>query len=211
VLDGRRRRCLRRGGWRGRSARLPRRTARHARGPLASRRLDHAGLERSLRHALDAARRAAHSSADGKLKPVGAPDDVRTDACAICVADADAVAGAQPAADPAAHAAPDARAGKSYGGTGLRADSKTNASAVLGADGEAYTPPVAAADATTFARANAAADATPVAGANALSDHAGAVNSADDVASTISSTDDAGALRRTDARTDACADSRAYA
>ena len=116
------------------------------------------------------------------------------------MADAEAVDGA--------HAAPDARAGTSYGGTGLRADSKTNASAVRGAVGEAYAPPVAAA----FARADAAADATPVAGAEPLSDHAGAVTSADDVASsddvagTISSTD-----RRADARTDACADSWAYA
>ena len=33
----------------------------------------------------------------------------------------------------------------------------------------------------------------------------------DDVAGTISSTDDAGAFRRADARTDACADSWAYA
>jgi len=202
---------------RARGARLPRRTARHARGPLAARRLDHAGLERSLRHALDAASRAAHNSADGKLKPVGAPDDARTDAGAIHVADAEAVAGTQPAADPAAHAAPDACARTSYGGTGLRADSKTNGSAVLGADGEAFAPPVGVADATAFERADAAADATPVAGADALSDHAGAVDSADDVASsddvasTISSTDDAGALRRADARTDACADSRAYA
>lgn len=142
VLVGRRRRCLRRGGWRGRSARLPRRTARHARRPLAARQLDHAGLERSLRHTLDAARRAADRHADRKLKPVGAPADVRTDVCAICVADAEAYADAQPAPDPAAHAGPDARAGKSYGGTGLRADSKTNASAVLGADDEAYAPPV---------------------------------------------------------------------
>ena len=37
-----------------RGARLPRRPARHARGPLPARRLDHAGFERSLRHALDA-------------------------------------------------------------------------------------------------------------------------------------------------------------
>ena len=116
-----------------------------------------------------------------------------------------------------AHAAPDARARAPYGGAGLRADSKANASAVRGAVGEAYAPPVAAADAAAFARADAAADATPVAGAEPLSDHAGAVTSADDVASsddvasTISSTDDAGALRCADARTDACADSWAYA
>ena len=197
MRAGRRRRYLRRGGRRARGARLPRRPARHARGPLAARRLDHAGFERSLRHALDATRRAAHSSADRKLEPVGAPDDAR--------ADAEAVDGA--------HAAPDACARAPYGGTGRRADSKTNASAVRGAVGEAYAPPVAAA----FARADAAADATPVAGAEPLSDHAGAVTSADDVASsddvagTIISTDNAGALRRADARTDACADSWAYA
>ena len=205
MRAGRRRRYLRRGGRRARGARLPRRPARHARGPLAARRLDHACFERSLRHALDATRRAAHSSADRKLEPVGAPDDARADVGAINVADAEAVDGA--------HAAPDACARAPYGGTGRRADSKTNASAVRGAVGEAYAPPVAAA----FARADAAADATPVAGAEPLSDHAGAVTSADDVASsddvagTISSTDDAGAFRRADARTDACADSWAYA
>ena len=209
MRAGRRRRYLRRGGRRARGARLPRRPARHARGPLAARRLDHAGFERSLRHALDATRRAAHSSADGKLKPVGAPDDARTDVGAINVADAEAVDGA--------HAAPDARARAPYGGTSRRTDSKTNASAVRGAVGEAHASPVAAADAVAFARADAAADATPVAGAEPLSDHAGAVTSADDVASsddvagTISSTDDAGAFRRADARTDACADSWAYA
>lgn len=205
MRAGRRRRYLRRGGRRARGARLPRRPARHARGPLAARRLDHACFERSLRHALDATRRAAHGSADRKLEPVGAPDDARADVGAINVADAEAVDGA--------HAAPDARARAPYGGTGRRADSKTNASAVRGAVGEAYAPPVAAA----FARADAAADAPPVAGAEPLSDHAAAVTSADDVASsddvagTISSTDDAGALRRADARTDACADSWAYA
>ena len=188
MLIGRRRHFVRCRRGRARGARLPRRTARHARGPLAARRLDHAGLERSLRHALDAARRAAHSSADGKLKPVGAPDDVRTDACAICVADADADALAEPAPDPAAHALANARARQSHGGASLRADATTDANAVLGAD------------VTAFARANAAADSTPVAAADALSDHAGAVNStddvasSDDVASTISSTDDAGAL-----------------
>ena len=205
MRAGRRRRYLRRGGRRARGARLPRRPARHARGPLAARRLDHAGLERSLRHALDSTRRTAHSSADGKLKPVGAPDDARADAGAI---NAEAVGGTQPAPDPAAHAAPDARAGTSYGGAGLRADSKANASAVRGAVGEAYAPPVA----TAFARADAAADATPVAGAEPLSDHAAAITSADDVAS---SDDVAGTITSTDrgagARTDACADSWAYA